>query len=219
MGLIFIKSVSFNWLISQLFCKFNQKRGLPPRALASFMAMSALTPLFFRQISLMVLGRTLICLAKADKEFITILWPKTYEQHQCQKSGVCYADYDACGVALVGRCSDFFLLLIIAAKLRRASFTESWSGKNSATSGSITTTLVPSAYLFEYFPRTPPRKLYSSSISGSFLTFFIMFSFFACSQSGTYDPNPVSTFQVNNNQQSLSLRLPDQNKTFLALRV
>jgi hypothetical protein len=42
--------------------------------------------------------------------------------------------------------------------LRKARFTDSESGKSSATSGSSTTILEPCAYLAAYFPRTPWEK-------------------------------------------------------------
>lgn len=47
---------------------------------------------------------------------------------------------------------------------RGAELTAAESGNSSATSGSRTTMLVPSAYRLAYFPRTPPERSYSGRI-------------------------------------------------------
>src|SRR6185436_18197603 len=69
---------------------------------------------------------------------------------------------------------------MIVAKGRNERFTASALGNTFATSGSSTTTFVPSAYRRGYFPRTPPAKSYSCRISGSLdlrSVFFIHFLF------------------------------------------
>ena len=79
-------------------------------------------------------------------------------------------------IAGAGRAFRRLRRLTIATRARSASFTVRESGNSSATSGSRSTTLVPSAYLAAYFPRTPPRKSYSARTSGSrtvVLTFLI----------------------------------------------
>ena len=60
------------------------------------------------------------------------------------------------------RLEDFFRSSITC---RNASLTASDVGNCLATSGSSTTTFVPSANFFAYLPRTPLEKLYSSFIS------------------------------------------------------
>jgi hypothetical protein len=66
----------------------------------------------------------------------------------------------------VVRHADNFLVdfLPTRTKVRNASFTDSDVRKIFATSGESTTTLLPSAYRFAYFPRTPLLKSYSGSM-------------------------------------------------------
>jgi len=74
------------------------------------------------------------------------------------------------------------VLRIIFASARSASFTAVDVGNMSATSGSKTTTFVPSAKRAAYLPRTPFEKSYSGRISspdfvrGVLDVFFIMSS-------------------------------------------
>src|SRR3989339_1127456 len=66
------------------------------------------------------------------------------------------------------------LLRAIVTRARRASLTESESGKKPATSGESTTMFLPSAYRAAYFPLPPRLKSYSCRISLSEPACFLM---------------------------------------------
>lgn len=99
--------------------------------------------------------------------------------------------------------------------LRRARFTEAESGKAAATSGSRTTTFVPSAYRLAYLPRTPPRKSYSGRmVSGSDTFsgfFFIDLALKARRRPGIDKANRIAIC-VGDNNQSLPMRCPNREK-------
>ena len=90
-------------------------------------------------------------------------------------------------------------------KVRSASFTDSEVGKTFAISGERTTTLLPSAYRFAYFPRTPLLKSYSGSMAFglSRLAFFIGLPFIPRRLSCADDPDTVATIHMHNDQQTV----------------
>jgi hypothetical protein len=85
----------------------------------------------------------------------------------------------------------------IRAKVRKASFTAREVGKISATSGSIKTTLVPSAYRDAVTPRVALEKSYSWRIG---LSFFIGLCFRTCRLPRTDDPRFFIDFSIADNQ-------------------
>ena len=88
---------------------------------------------------------------------------------------------------------------MISIRARRAWLAEAESGKTSATSGSRTTTLLPAAYRWAYFPRTPFAKSYSSNISGAELfsgSFSVGSPFSRRREPGTDDTDHYLTIMI-----------------------
>ncbi len=110
------------------------------------------------------------------------------------------------------------------ANVRSASLTARLSGKSSATSGSRSTTLVPSAYRAAVTPRTACEKSYSGRIvsASAFRLFeslvFILSSLAARRESGADDSCPGRPFSVRHDAPRF-LGHSDYEKALLALRV
>ena len=107
---------------------------------------------------------------------------------------------------------------------RNVSLTSSGVRNSCATSGSKTTTLVPSAYFAACLPRTPLLKSYSGRI-GSFLLaavlrlscFFIVLPLGSCRQPCAKDPNLVLALGVRYHEYSSTMRHADINETVLGI--
>ena len=87
--------------------------------------------------------------------------------------------------------------------VRKASFTDSEVRNIFATSGESTTTLLPSAYRFAYFPRTPLLKSYSGNMSSclSRMSFFISISFAARGRTSTDDTDTLVPVRMHHYKQ------------------
>ena len=108
---------------------------------------------------------------------------------------------------------------------RNVSFTCSVVENSRATSGSRTTTLVPSAYLAACLPRTPLLKSYSGRILSlsrngfRLICFFIAFPFSPCRSSCAYDSNFIFTLRVGYNKQLLTMRHANIDKAIFRILV
>lgn len=112
------------------------------------------------------------------------------------------------------------------ANVRSASLTARAFGNISATSGSSSTTLVPSPYRAAVTPRTAFEKSYSGRIVSSnrrelglVLSFFIVFSFRARRLTGTDDSSSVLNLGVTDDQRSISFRQAEDDVSSLRSRV
>ena len=105
---------------------------------------------------------------------------------------------------------------------RRALLTELVSGKTSATSGSRTTMIVPLANRPAYFPRTPPEKSYSGSMSSESRlerTLLILFPFTAGCRSRADDSNRLAKYRMYHDQGSISIGPPNGHEPTLLGRM
>ncbi len=108
---------------------------------------------------------------------------------------------------------------------RSVSLTCSVLRNSRATSGSRTTTLVPSAYLAACLPRTPLLKSYSgrivsmSSAGFRLVCFFIAFPFSPCWMSRTYDSNLILALCVRHHEQLHTMRHADIDKAIFRIGV
>ena len=109
---------------------------------------------------------------------------------------------------------------MIPASARNELFTALALGKTFATSASKTTTFVPCAKRRAYLPRTPRQKSYSGRMAGPpvlLVACFINFSFSFAGAPGADHADIITPFGVDDNQQSASVRLADDNEPVLGL--
>jgi hypothetical protein len=110
---------------------------------------------------------------------------------------------------------------MIPARARRASLASLELGKAAATSGSKTTTALPTAYLEAYLLREPRLKSYSGRISSAsdpsaaFVLlddFFIIPSLLACGLSRADDAHDTVPIYIHDDNQTTVFRKPEQNE-------
>src|SRR6266508_950780 len=109
----------------------------------------------------------------------------------------------------------------MAANPRRASFTVWESGNTFATSGSSTMTLLPDANRFEYFPRTPFEKSYSSRpLPLELVLFFAIVPGFPPSSAPRADDTDIlSSLGMDDHYQSPAIRFSQEYESVFGVRV